>query len=113
MLHNSKVDRMRRADVRQLAPGQLLAAPVTAGSGVVLVQADTPLTDALIARLMELGIDSVLVTDDGPGDAEVTAREAAAVEARFAGHENNAWMAALKKIVLAQLAPAAARPPDA
>ena len=93
---------MRRVDVRQLAPGTVLAAAVTSASGVVLVQAGSELTDPLIARLLQLGVESVLVVADEPVDPEVLARHARAVEALFAGHEADPWMMALKHIVLGQ-----------
>lgn len=93
---------MRRVDVRQLAPGNVVAAPVTSASGVVLVQAGTTLTDPLIARLLQLGIQSVLVVSDEPVDPEELARHTRAVEALFAGHESDPWMMALKYIVISQ-----------
>jgi hypothetical protein len=104
---------MRRVTVRQLVPGQSLAAPVTAAGGVVLVQTGTQLTESTIARLIDRGIESVLVQEDDAADPERIAAEAAAIEARFTGHDGNAWMMALKQILLAQLAPPAAGTPDA
>lgn len=105
---------MRRIAVRDLAPGQRLSAPVTAAGGVVLVQAGTDLTESVIARLSDLGVDSVLVASlPGADDTAGLARRAAEVEARFEGHESNLWMMALKRIVLDQLAPAAGGEDDA
>jgi hypothetical protein len=105
---------MRRIAVRDLAPGHRLSAPVTAAGGVVLVQAGTELTEPVIARLADLGVDSVLVASPpGADSAEDVSRRAAEVEARFEGHESNLWMMALKRIVLDQLAPGAADQGDA
>ena len=99
---------MRRVDVRQLSAGSVVASPVTSASGVVLVQAGTTLTDALVARLLQLGIQSVLVMAAAVVDPEALARHAKAVDALFAGHEADPWMMALKHIVLGQGASAGA-----
>lgn len=70
---------------------------------MVLVQAGTELTEALIARLAALGIESVCVGGSALSPDE--RREVLAkIDRRFAGHEGNSWMMALKAIVVRQAA---------
>ncbi len=90
---------MPRIPVTDLRPGHVTAAPVTNATGVVLVQAGAELTAALIVRLQALGIDSVAVAA-GALSPEARAERRAGIEARFAGHEHNAWMSALKAVVV-------------
>ena len=93
---------MTRVALKDLAPGQVLAAPVASPTGVVLVQAGAELTASIIARLADLGVASVVVAGSSLTASEVASRTAE-VEARFAGHERDAWMMRLKLIVLRQL----------
>lgn len=90
---------MPRVKVRDLKPGQVVAAPVTSGAGVILVQAGAALTATQIARLADMGIDSVVVSGGGVLTAEERARVLADLDARFAGHEQHRWMTELKEIV--------------
>lgn len=89
---------MPRIPLDQLTPGQVPAVPVVSRSGVVLLQAGSPLTEATIRRLASLGIESVNVKG-GALSPEARAERAARIEARFAGHEQDPWMQALKAIV--------------
>lgn len=72
-----------------------------------MVQTGSQLTPAILERLANFGVDTVVVRadDSTAGDdgrsVEERLRE---VEARFAGHEQDEWMMALKQIVIAQLA---------
>ena len=93
---------MIRVPVRELVPGQRTAAPVTGVGGVMLIQAATELTESLIARLSDLGVDTVWVLG-APGEGAATARRVAEVDARFRGHEANRWMMDLKAIVVRQI----------
>ena len=90
---------MPRLPVTDLRPGHVTAAPVTSATGVVLVQPGTALTAALVLRLQALGIESVAV-GAGALSPEVRAQRLAEIEARFAGHEQNAWMSALRAVVV-------------
>lgn len=94
---------MPRIPVKDLRPGQVTASPVTSAAGIVLVQAGTELSAALIARLLGHGIESVAVSAGAMSPEERAAR-LTAIDVRFAGHEGNGWMAGLKAIVIRQQA---------
>ena len=97
---------MPKLPLARVQPGQKLSRPVTTAAGVVMVQTGTELTAALIERLRTMGVEMVTVASGGSGarDARLLAEQVAAVEARFAGHEQDPWMMRLKDIVLRQLA---------
>jgi hypothetical protein len=103
---------MPRVAIVDLQPGQVTASPVTSASGIVLVQAATELSAALITRLREAGISTVAVAAPAL-TGEARARRLAEIEARFSGHEASAWMQALKAIVVRLQAGATTDPPDA
>jgi len=73
-----------------------------------MVQAGTALSSTLIGRLAGLGVETLVVAADpstdsaGPGSLEERVRQ---VEVRFTGHEHDAWMMALKALVIGQLTP--------
>jgi len=96
---------MRRLPISDVLPGHKLARAITNASGVVMVQPGAELTPPLIERLRALGVDSVVIAGDAEGAAarpsvEERLRE---LDARFAGHEQDAWMMELKDIVARQL----------
>ncbi|MCL4813121.1 MAG: hypothetical protein KJ061_11570, partial [Vicinamibacteraceae bacterium] len=96
--------RMPRIPLRDVTPGQRLARPITNARGVVLVQAGTELTPSLVARLESMGVDGVFVPGPGTEDALKPLDEALAeIDARFSGHEGDAWMMDLLELVKAQL----------
>ena len=84
-------------------PGQRVARAIVSHAGVVLVQSGAELTGAIIDRLRSLGVDAIYVTEAGPEVAKSPVERAREVEERFAGHEDDRWMMALKAIVLRQL----------
>jgi hypothetical protein len=92
---------MPRIPLAQAVPGQRLARPVTNASGVVMMQAGTELTAALIARLGDIGIAAVVVAGDDRGrrSPEDVQQQVATL---FAGHEHDSWMMELKAIVIRQ-----------
>lgn len=98
---------MPRILLSNAQPGQVLAKAVTTSAGVVMVQAGSRLTPAIIERLANFGVDTVVVADEGAAagaDLLPLEEQARAIEARFAGHEQDEWMMTLKQIVVAQLA---------
>lgn len=98
---------MPRILLSKAQPGQVLTRPVTTSAGVVMVQAGSPLTPALIERLTNFGVDTVVVGDDAAqagGDTRSMEERVREVEARFLGHDQDDWMMTLKQIVIAQLA---------
>lgn len=71
-----------------------------------MVQAGTELSSTLIERLAGLGVETLVVAaDPSPGSTGSASLEERVrqVEARFAGHEHDAWMMALKALVVGQL----------
>jgi hypothetical protein len=93
---------MPRIPIWKVVPGQTLARPVTNGSGLVMMPAGTDLTPALIERLANLGVDTIVVL----GDEAAVRRSPDAIQRGldelFAGHEQDAWMMDLKGIILRQ-----------
>jgi hypothetical protein len=104
---------MPRILLSKAQPGQVLSRPVTTSAGVVLVQAGAELTPAILERLANFGVDTVVVHDAAAAAADdrPVAERVREIEARFAGHEQDDWMMTLKQIVVAQLA--RAETPDA
>jgi hypothetical protein len=95
---------MPRIPLRDVTPGQRLARPITNASGVVLIQAGAELTPALLSRLESMGVDGVFVpAAAGAADLPPLEDALAEIEARFAGHDADEWMMALRDIVKAQL----------
>lgn len=97
---------MPKLPLARVRPGQRLSRPVKTAAGVVMVQAGTELTAALIERLRTMGVEVIAVASGGSSarNEGLLADQAADVEARFAGHEQDPWMMRLKAIVLRQLA---------
>jgi len=95
---------MPKIPISDAKPGQRLTRPAATRAGMVMVQAGTELTSALLDRLRNLGISSVVVAGErgSPGDKplEVALHE---LDERFVGHEEDAWMMSLKAIVRRQL----------
>ena len=97
---------MPRIPLARAQRGQKLLQPVTTAAGVVMVQAGTELSSTLIERLAGLGVETLVVAADplpgstGSASLEERVRQ---VEARFTGHEHDAWMMALKALVIGQL----------
>ncbi len=93
---------MKPQPLDRLAPGQVVAKTITTTGGMVLVRPGTVLTEKAIARLADLGIQSVCV--EGPDDAarplEEQLRE---LDERFEGHDGDRLMMQLKAIVAGQL----------
>lgn len=93
---------MPRIPLSEARPGQKLSRPAATRAGVVMVQAGTELTPALIERLRLLGIDTVSVHGEAGGSSRPLEEVLAAIDARFAGHEGDPRMMALKEIVVRQ-----------
>lgn len=93
---------MPRVPLANVAAGQTLARAVTNAGGMVMMQPGTVLTEALIDRLRNMGIETVAIIDDAAA-VKLTPEEAQRVfDERFKGHEADAWMMELKAIVLKQ-----------
>jgi hypothetical protein len=90
---------MPKISIEKAEPGQTLSRPAVTRTGMVMMQPGTQLTAAIIDRLKNLGIDSVIVEGasripDKPLD--VMLRE---LDERFQGNEHDSWMMELKAIV--------------
>ncbi|WP_276358323.1 HD-GYP domain-containing protein [Cohnella caldifontis] len=64
---------MKELKLRDVAPGNLLARPVTGKTGVTMLESGTALTPQYIERLKNLGIDSVFVLEHD--DSSVSSRK--------------------------------------
>ncbi len=95
---------MGKLAIEHVLPGQTASRPVTNANGMVLVQAGTVLTESLIVRLTSLGVTSVIVAG-GDGGEQPRSREERVqdLERRFAGHDQDEVMVAIKDLVLAQI----------
>jgi hypothetical protein len=97
---------MPKIPISHARPGQKLARAITTSSGVLMMQAGAELTASAIARLRNLGIDTVSIADDTTNagrDGPSLEERIHATERRFEGHEGDAWMMGLREIVLRQL----------
>jgi hypothetical protein len=93
---------MKRVSIPDAQAGEIVARPVVTSNGVVLVQPGTPLSAELLARLDDLGIDTICLEGPSP-DAKPLDEILQALEQRFAGHEQNTLMMELKALVAARL----------
>jgi len=89
---------MKKLPVRDLQPGQIVARPVVADGGVVLMRPGVTLGRETISRLMERGISAVWVEghDESAKSVDQLIIE---MDQRFAGHEQNPLMQSLRDIV--------------
>lgn len=94
---------MPKVHINEAQAGQKLTRPAVTRTGMVMVQPGTELTAAIIERLRNLGIDFLQVEGDPSAGAKPLEVALAELDARFAGHEQDKWMMALKAIVARQL----------
>ena len=81
--------------------GQTLAQGVRVGTGAVLAQAGTVLSDALMERLKTMGVTQVDIHQTGP--LLSPAEQLGQLELRFVGHEDDDLMTELKELVRSQI----------
>lgn len=93
---------MKKLLLGEVPPGSIVARPVVAGNGVVLVQPGTALTAEVLARLDGLHVEAVWLVGASP-DARPLDEMLAELDARFAGHERNDLMQQLKAVVAGRL----------
>lgn len=74
--------------INQLQPGQVVAKAVTNSNGAVLCPPGFELTEGAIARLKQVGIDSVILEGEGDGGEEDYQARLEALEDRFRGVED-------------------------
>ncbi len=93
---------MPKIEVTKLLPGMKLSKTVRKEGGMVLLGEGTELTESLIARLADMGIESVHVEMQGrPGKTKV--EMLGELEKRFRKTEGEPHMGLLKKIVREQI----------
>lgn len=93
---------MRKLPLTEVAAGSIVARPVVAGSGVILVRPGTELTPELLARLDALHVDAIWLEGSSP-DAKPVEQLLAELDTRFMGHEEDDLMTELKAVVAARL----------
>lgn len=89
---------MKKVPITEVEPGQVVARPVAASSGMVMVQPGAVLTAEIIGRLLNLGVDTIWL-EGAASDAksiEVVLQE---LEQRFVGHEHDELMMEIKAVV--------------
>ena len=98
--------------IDQAQPGMILAKGVFRPDGPLLCPADKPLTETLIDRFRQAGVQSVHVRAGGEAAEADRARIAADIEARFALTAGDPVLERLKEAVLRRLAPTGAGTAD-
>ncbi|MEI6609703.1 MAG: hypothetical protein WCO53_08150 [Deltaproteobacteria bacterium] len=89
---------MPKIPVLKLEPGMILAKPVTAKNGMVMLGEGTELTDKWIERIQDMDIANIFV--EGPPIQTISKEEALDnLNARFSHLEGKPYMKAIKKIV--------------
>lgn len=89
---------MPKIPVSKLEPGMILAKPVMAANGMVMLGEGTVLNDTWIERISDMQIPSVFI--DGPAIQMIPREEALErLEARFALAGDKPFMSAIQKIV--------------
>lgn len=87
--------------IDEVEEGQTLAQGVRVGTGAVLAQAGTVLSEALMERLKTMGVTKVDIHQTGPLLSPAERLEQ--LELRFVGHEDDDLMTELKALVRSQL----------
>jgi hypothetical protein len=97
---------MKKVPLSDVAPGGIVARPVVTSGGVVLVQPGTVLTAEILSRLADLRVETVCL-EGVSEDARPVEQLLQELDRRFAGHEQDELMMALKALVAARVAPGA------
>jgi hypothetical protein len=82
----------------RLEPGMVLARPVMNKSGMIMLGEGTELTDNLIEKIRDMGIESVHVQGMSQPDVPLEAL-LAALDARFSHVEKDHLMAMIKRLM--------------
>ncbi len=109
---------MQKIPIQRAAPDMVLAKPVTRDNGMVLVAAGTVLTEQLLSRLENMGVDQLVVEgnplDENGGDGrELAAQKLERLEHLFRNFKDDKYMQKVKNAVgeyfIAKAAMSAAR----
>ncbi len=95
---------MQKIPLDLARPDMVLAKPVTRENGMVLVAAGTTLTDSLISKLGNMGVEEIAVQEDGlaMGDgcgAEALEKRMERLDHLFRNHGDNPHMQKIKGLV--------------
>jgi hypothetical protein len=97
---------MQDVTLERAAAGMKLAKPVTNKSGIILYGVGAVLTDDIIARLSEMGVEQITVDGNPPGtadDEESLSLQAKKLNARFRYVEGDPLMGKIKNLILKQI----------
>ena len=89
---------MAKLSTERLEPGMVLARPVMNKSGMIMLGEGTELTDNLIEKIRDMGIESVHVQGMSQPDVPLEAL-LAALDARFSHVEKDHLMAMIKRLM--------------
>lgn len=94
---------MQKIPLQLARPDMVLAKPATRENGMVLVAAGTTLSEALISRLGNMGVEQVVVEGDaldtGGGGAEALAKKQKHLEHLFRGFAQDKYMQRVKRMI--------------
>ena len=97
---------MQRIPLKLASPGMKLAKPVTNRRGMPLCGAGTELTEAILARLSDVGVEQITVeghpVDTGQNEKAVT-QQIDELHARFKQVASDALLMKIKNILLERL----------
>ncbi|NLY40498.1 MAG: hypothetical protein GX055_02590 [Desulfovibrionales bacterium] len=97
---------MQKIPLNLAGPDMVLAKPVTRDTGMVLIAAGTVLTESLIMRLENMGIEQIVVEGtpvdmgDGAGD-EAQAKKLERLDHLFRNFADDTYMQKIKALVRA------------
>jgi hypothetical protein len=94
---------MKKLPLSEARPGEVVARPVVTSGGVILVQPGTALTADILARLADLRVETLCI-EGTSADARPLAEILEELDRRFADHEQDDLMMALKAAVAARVA---------
>ena len=97
---------MQDVTLERAAAGMKLAKPVTNKSGIILYGVGAVLTDDIIARLSEMGVEQITVDGNPPGtadDEESLSLQVKKLNARFRYVEGDPLMGKIKNLILKQI----------
>jgi hypothetical protein len=89
---------MKKVQIIEARPGDVIARPVATASGMVMVQPGAVLTSEIVERLVNLGIDVVWL-EGLAADAKPLETVLAELDQRFDGHSGDPLMMELKAVV--------------
>ena len=95
---------MQKIPLQLARPDMVLAKPVSRDNGMVLVAAGTKLTESLISKLGNMGVEEVAVQGDtlGMGDgcgAEALARKQERLDHLFRNFKEDKYMQSVKGLI--------------